>query len=586
MFLATTALSELWENDQEIIFLGHWCIKYSKNNNYGHIKNNILINPVDNKKIRERSYNYCVETYKKIIKILSQELNYINGVNEDEEYWKIIIGDWLFRYIQIVYERYLCLQHAYNEYPELYTNIIGTKDYLYVKDNEEFLNLCTSDYYNLQLYSQIIDWLGLEAKQVHHISKNNTKRYLNKKKKFLKNTIKSLKFFLLYKTNILFNKNSDIFILENDIKNIIGNKLLKDKKVTKFIQPQFICKSKNKINKEDRIRFKKKISEDRFHNLIFNMLEFCLPMDFAENFRSIYDHCNKYSKKINGKLILCGPAWRFNTYIGVFLAEKKIKLKSKIIVVQHGGGYGILKNDPLFMMELEISDYFITWGWDQKNKEKLLPLPVPLISCINKQFHSWSNDFILFPNNLKPRYARSLGSTTEGNQIMDQINRKIDFLHQVDDCIIPNIYIKPYFYDYGWALDDRIKDEFENIKYCSSSNIFKLIRQAKLLLSDANQTSYLYSIGLNLPTIIFWDKNVWLTHDSAKKIFDGLEDVGVFHSSPTSAAQHLNQIYDNIDEWWSQTIVQKAVNEFRGRYVLTDNNYKKLWNNKLTELIN
>lgn len=41
MFLATTALSEFWDKDQEILFLGSWCLRYDRRSEWG----NLNLNP-------------------------------------------------------------------------------------------------------------------------------------------------------------------------------------------------------------------------------------------------------------------------------------------------------------------------------------------------------------------------------------------------------------------------------------------------------------------------------------------------------------------------------------------------------------
>ena len=41
-------------------------------------------------------------------------------------------------------------------------------------------------------------------------------------------------------------------------------------------------------------------------------------------------------------------------------------------------------------------------------------------------------------------------------------------------------------------------------------------------------------------------------------IFLQLENVGIFHKTPKSAAKHINDIWDNIDQWWLESETIKA----------------------------
>ena len=63
---------------------------------------------------------------------------------------------------------------------------------------------------------------------------------------------------------------------------------------------------------------------------------------------------------------------------------------------------------------------------------------------------------------------------------------------------------------------------------------------------------------LNVPTIIFWDEYYWELNEEAKPYFELLKSVGIFHSSPQSAARQMVDIWDNVDDWWLSESVQKA----------------------------
>ena len=65
-----------------------------------------------------------------------------------------------------------------------------------------------------------------------------------------------------------------------------------------------------------------------------------------------------------------------------------------------------------------------------------------------------------------------------------------------------------------------------------------------------------------MPSIIFWDPKYWEINQNTKILFKKLEEERVFHSCPSSAAKHLEEIWEDIDSWWFSSDVQKAVTEF------------------------
>ena len=44
--------------------------------------------------------------------------------------------------------------------------------------------------------------------------------------------------------------------------------------------------------------------------------------------------------------------------------------------------------------------------------------------------------------------------------------------------------------------------------------------------------------------------------------FDDLKKVGIIHHDPVTAAQTLNDIYDDVDAWWNEPERQAAVSNF------------------------
>ena len=89
-------------------------------------------------------------------------------------------------------------------------------------------------------------------------------------------------------------------------------------------------------------------------------------------------------------------------------------------------------------------------------------------------------------------------------------------------------------------------------------NIRNLIKKSRLFISTYNATTYLESMAWNVPTIIFWDENCWELKEEAKPYFELLKSVGIFHNSPESAAKHMTNIWDNVDDWWLSDSVQSA----------------------------
>ena len=52
-------------------------------------------------------------------------------------------------------------------------------------------------------------------------------------------------------------------------------------------------------------------------------------------------------------------------------------------------------------------------------------------------------------------------------------------------------------------------------------------------------------------------------------------NVGIIHLTPESAAKQVNEVWDNIDEWWLGDKVQEAKREFCKKYARVSENPAK-----------
>ena len=107
------------------------------------------------------------------------------------------------------------------------------------------------------------------------------------------------------------------------------------------------------------------------------------------------------------------------------------------------------------------------------------------------------------------------------------------------------------------------------------------LRQAKILVSDVCQTTFLYALALNIPTIIFWSKETTRLRVTAKPFFDELERVGIYHDSPKSAANMLKKIVDEPCQWWFQPEVQAARDMFCANFIKTSETWPEDWVSEL-----
>ena len=90
----------------------------------------------------------------------------------------------------------------------------------------------------------------------------------------------------------------------------------------------------------------------------------------------------------------------------------------------------------------------------------------------------------------------------------------------------------------------------------------RLLKKTRIYISTYNATTYLESLSLNFPTIMFWNPKHWELRDSALPYFEKLKSVGIFHETPESAARQMEAVWHDVAGWWQSAEVQVVRQEF------------------------
>ena len=77
-----------------------------------------------------------------------------------------------------------------------------------------------------------------------------------------------------------------------------------------------------------------------------------------------------------------------------------------------------------------------------------------------------------------------------------------------------------------------------------------------------NETTVPNNVMAGYPTIIYWDPKYEQLNLRANKFYEQLLTAKILHHSPESAAQHLVDVWDDIDAWWTSEEVLQARETF------------------------
>lgn len=584
MYLATTRLREFWPDYKPIVMLGEWCIPegelftFKPDSDYS-----ILPYPWDDRERFGKAAEYVQNVYERLLVQFAEALNDIHGLDKSVAYWRIIIGPWLSWYLEAFYDRYVCLLEALQEDSEIITIGLDSNSYVTPDDFGHFVNLYVDDKYNLMLYTQILEALGINMirKSFPDDWQHNMGRIVRGES--LKSMVQSYCFetFNSIRENMV--RRSEIALVSSGIPFTAGLKLwiYSGFKIACCNNFRQVALTDLDINNKMRNQLKSVIKPcDDFESIVKSTISWNIPKAYVEDFGRIrHFTLNRFGSI--PKVILSSNGW-YSDESFIFFAAEAHDNGTKLFSMQHGGYYGMLKYISPETHEQKISECFYSWGWtnglNADSNVQIMPaiklLSQSSIPSIRKRREKKS---IIMVTTEHPRYLYRFQSHPVGPQWKNYFECEFNFVHSLNDGAKKQLKVRPYVSTYGQALKETWIEKFPDIQFDKTFKMHDNLTSASMLIVDHPSTSFLEALVANVPTILFWDPSQLILRENIQADFDALHKAGILHNTPESAAAKVNEIYTNPELWWSQPEIQIEKNKFCKKFAHASKSCLKEW---------
>lgn len=565
--LVTTAIESTWpENKDNIIFLGSWGLPYIKKNTLSPLNFEVVPYHWDDRKKLKKDYIDLEIIYESYLSYISDELNKIHKTNFTKRFWRIFIGPWLYTSIQVLFDRWSMLKIVTSKYGNLNINLIeNNKTNIGTIDLDSFNLAIESDHWNEAIYGTLIK--NFFYKKMEITFKKESSR---EKKKKIRNRQFFIKGIILFLTNMfsrVFSKNSDVFIISSHLS--FKNLILLQLKLKQF--PSVWSKKSRKYKFKDFDELRKKYIfsfnqnlNPEFEAILNIMLIKIMPRVYLEGFKHLPSMINKNGWPESPKTIFTSNSYSSDEQFK-FWAATKVEKGAKLIIGQHGGNFGMTQMAIHESHQIKISDKWLSWGWKDKNNSKVLPIGNFKFKFKNIK-RDPKGDALLVGMTL-PRFSYYLYSTPIASQMENYFNNQFELVESLPLSIQKKIRVRLYKEDRGWFQKERWKSKKYPVSFDNTNiSLLDSMKKSRLFIGTYNATTYLETFSANIPSIIFWNPKHWELNKEAMEDFKKLKKVGIFYESPIEAAKHIEQIWEEIDEWWFQDKIQKALNEFNEKY--------------------
>ena len=584
-YLATTAISEVWDLDSDLLLLGPWCLTEENKRFLEGRHYTLAENPwrPSAPKIKKAA-DYCHDIYEEMLPKIEEALNNLHSTSYPEKYWRVLLGPWLLHFIGVFYERYVRIQHALELYPGLYTHCLDGACEISSNDTQDFNYEVCRDEYNFRLFSIMCAHLGVTNKKISVLPSGGVPFSPSRSpmlRGFLRRMRKSVQ------KSLAFLANGPVALVEMYHLQPADYSLLSLKTGYRLFHDGQFHSDNVKFDYSPDMRARLTFTypnPDTFIRLLYQMLPLAIPRCYIEGF-SFYRQISPVLKE--KRVVGSAVGWHFNERFK-FSAAEAAAGGVRLVEFQHGGGFGNYLALPPEDLSLE-KDVFYTWGWDSRAEyeEKLVKLPSPHLSKL-KDSYSYSIDKILYVGTTCPRYHFRFHTSSLPEDFVSYLENTRRFLQNLPEGLKPSIFYRPHPQDYGWNIEKMVKDICPQSELLVGTGITgKLtdwMRKVRVCVMDSPSASYIEALSINVPCIFFWDHDVYVMRPEAERYFEVLRKAGILYTNPEEAASKLSEVFDDPWTWWRSRDVQVARNTFLERFGYSRKDWMEYWAEEIRSL--
>ena len=300
-----------------------------------------------------------------------------------------------------------------------------------------------------------------------------------------------------------------------------------------------------------------------------------VPKDLAENYWKFRE---SVSQRIETpRLIYTANAHQTSTAFMHFSSVARNR-GSKLLIHQHGGGYGIDAHHLGEDHDIGVSDIFYSFGWVRKDlPHKVKPLPAPMPPHTKQQ-----NREVLLVSLEATQSLYRLQAFCMPSHVARALDLTREFLTTLDESISLKFRHAP-----GRPIPRSILQVSRaNITEDLGSEPATIVAsRSALAVHNYLGTSWLETLALNIPTVCFFDPKMFYPRNDARSALDSLARVGILHSSGRSAARFVNTLSNQPLHWWYSDEVQDVRSEFTSRFANFSTDWLRSWEREFRELL-
>ena len=579
--LVTTAIEETWPSRGPVVFLGAWCLPFDRRDRIAEIRHRLVPYHWDDPAQLDEDRERIRDAYEVMLGLLVDRLNDAHDLDHGLRSWRILVGPWLQTFTTVVFDRWASVRQVLDAGGIDHTLVLsgGRRD-LPAQRLADFRRFdLQDDRWNHDLFAGIIRHLGgIECREVPCGSTPlNQGDRTSARGASGRPTVSGVRSALVRTMSRFLARweRPDAMFLHNTYLDGRDELLVQRRLGQLPIRWHSLIRSVRGMEpvppstRDWTLEVPEAHRDDQFLKLLATLVPRYLPAAYLEDHRRLRELADLHRWPERPRLVWTSLIHSNSDLFRTWLA-RRVDGGTKLVVGQHGGGYGTARFFAPEDHERTVSDRFLTWGWDDPNDGRVRAVGQFKAERPLGVDHSAGRSLLMVVEGI-PRFNHRTDSIGLAHHWTGYFESLCEFTGRLPDGIRDSLTVRLPPADQGRGEAEQWRALFPEVDLDRGDTPMNdLIGDCRLYLATYNSTTYLQTFTMDVPTVCFWDRSRWALRPSAEGAFGDLVEAGVLYHDPRSAARHVAQIWDDVGRWWRSDRVTDAVGRFTEQYSRLD----------------